>query len=59
MKLEDKVALITGAGSGIGRECALGIARSGDTIENVPRSLGRQINTASLLTACTLTAGGS
>ena len=46
MKLEDKVALVTGTGGVIGPGMCLGNHTLRDTIENVPRSLGRQINTA-------------
>lgn len=38
MKLEGKIAIVTGAGKGIGREAALAIAEEGATVVAVART---------------------
>ena len=38
MKLEGKIAIVTGAGKGIGREAALAIAAEGATVVCVART---------------------
>ena len=38
MKLEGKIAIVTGAGKGIGRETALAIAAEGATVVCVART---------------------
>ena len=38
MKLEGKIAIITGAGKGIGREAALAVAAEGATVVAVART---------------------
>src|SRR4051794_21897863 len=51
MRLEDKVAIVTGAGSGIGRATALRLAREGARVILVDRDEPGGATTLSLLTA--------
>ena len=45
-KLENRIALITGAGRGIGRTIALAYAREGATLSLAARSVGELDETA-------------
>jgi 3-oxoacyl-[acyl-carrier protein] reductase len=49
MRLEDRVAVVTGAGSGIGREISLSFARAGARIAAVDRNRATADETVSLL----------